>query len=109
METGATTGIFPSDERTRRWLAAQGREDDFVELAADPGARYDELETIDLGELEPLIALPSSPGNVVPVREVAGTATKQVCVGSSVNSSYEDLPSSPPSCAGARCIRTSST
>jgi len=91
METGATTGIFPSDERTRAWLADQGREDEFVELAADPGVVYEELETIELGELEPLIALPSSPGNVVPVREAAGTATKQVCVGSSVNSSFEDL------------------
>jgi aconitate hydratase len=91
METGATTGIFPSDEQARRWLAAQGRDAEFVELAADPGARYDETEEIDLGELEPLIAAPSSPGNVVPVREVAGTPTRQVCVGSSVNSSYEDL------------------
>jgi aconitate hydratase len=91
METGATTGLFPSDERTRAWLAGQGREDEFVPLAADPGAAYDEVETIELGALEPLIALPSSPGNVVPVREAAGTATKQVCVGSSVNSSFEDL------------------
>ncbi len=91
METGATTGIFPSDERTRQWLAAQGREDQFVDLAADLGAAYDEEETVDLGDLEPLIALPSSPGNVVPVREAAGTETRQVCVGSSVNSSYEDL------------------
>jgi aconitate hydratase len=62
-----------------------------VELSADPGARFDEAETIELGELEPLIALPSSPGNVVPVREAAGIPTRQVCVGSSVNSSYEDL------------------
>jgi aconitate hydratase len=91
MESGATTGIFPSDDRTREWLATQGREDDFSELAADEGAAYDEVETIELGELEPLIALPSSPGNVVLVREVAGTATSQVCVGSSVNSSFEDL------------------
>ena len=91
METGATTGLFPSDERTREWLAAQQREEQFVELAADEGVEYDEVETIDLGELEPLVALPSSPGNVVPVREAAGTATKQVCVGSSVNSSFEDL------------------
>jgi aconitate hydratase len=91
METGATTGIFPSDERIREWLSAQGRDDDFVELAADDGAAYDELEVIDLGELEPLIALPSSPGNVVPVAEVAGTTARQVCVGSSVNSSYEDV------------------
>ena len=91
METGATTGIFPSDEQTRRWLASQGREAEFVELAADPGARYDEAEEIDLAELEPLIAQPSSPENVVPVREAAGIPTRQVCVGSSVNSSYEDL------------------
>src|SRR5581483_6082153 len=91
METGATTGIFPSDGRTRAWLTAQGRDDEFVELAADPGAVYEETETIELGELEPLIALPSSPGNVVPVREAAGTPTRQVCVGSSVNSSFEDV------------------
>jgi len=91
METGATTGIFPSDARTREWLAAQKRSGEFVELAADDDSEYDEVETIDLGELEPLIALPSSPGNVVPVREEAGTATRQVCVGSSVNSSFEDL------------------
>jgi predicted aconitate hydratase len=91
METGATTGIFPSDERTRAWLGEQGRADEWIELAADQGAEYDELETIDLGELEPLIACPHSPGNVVPVREAAGVETTQVCVGSSVNSSYEDL------------------
>jgi predicted aconitate hydratase len=91
METGATTGIFPSDERTRAWLAEQGREDEWVELAADAGAEYDEVEMIDLAELEPLIACPSSPGNVVPVREAEGVEATQVCVGSSVNSSYEDL------------------
>ena len=91
METGATTGIFPSDERTRDWLAEQGREKEWLALSADAGAAYDEVETIDLAELEPLIACPSSPGNVVPVREAAGVETTQVCVGSSVNSSYEDL------------------
>ena len=91
VETGATTAVFPSDEQTRRWLAWQRREEDFVELAAEPGARYDELEVIELDALEPLIACPRSPGNVVPVRHVAGTRTAQVCVGSSVNSSYEDL------------------
>ena len=91
METGATTGIFPSDKQTRAWLEAQGRGEDWLELAADEGAAYDETERIDLGELEPLIASPSSPGNVVPVREAAGEVTRQVCVGSSVNSSYEDL------------------
>jgi aconitate hydratase len=90
-EVGATAAVFPSDERVREWLAAQGREDDYAPLAADPGASYDEVEVIELSELEPLIAKPSSPGNVVPVREIAGTETAQVCVGSSVNSSYGDL------------------
>jgi aconitate hydratase len=91
METGATTGIFPSDSRTQEWLELQGRGDEFVHLAADPGAAYDELEVIELDELEPLIAQPSSPGNVVPVSETAGLPTRQVCVGSSVNSSFEDV------------------
>jgi aconitate hydratase len=91
VETGATAGVFPSDEETRRWLAAQGREDDFRPLAADPGAGYDAVERLDLSRLEPLVAVPHSPGDVVPVAEVAGTPVVQVCVGSSVNSSYEDL------------------
>jgi aconitate hydratase len=91
METGATTGVFPSDARTREWLEAQRRADAWVPLAADADAAYDEVETIDLSSLDPLIACPSSPGNVVPVREVAGTPVGQVCVGSSVNSGYEDL------------------
>jgi aconitate hydratase len=90
-ELGATAAVFPSDERTREWLEAQRREDDYTPLAADSGAPYDEDEVIELPELEPLIAKPTSPGNVVPVREVAGTQPVQVCVGSSVNSSYEDL------------------
>jgi aconitate hydratase len=90
-ELGATAAVFPGDERVREWLAAQGREDDHVPLAADPGTTYDGVEVIDLSELEPLIAKPTSPDNVVPVREVAGTKTAQVCVGSSVNSSYGDL------------------
>ncbi len=90
-ELGATTGIFPSDRRTKEWLIEQQRPGDFVELAADPGATYEEREVIDLATLEPLIAKPSSPGNVVPVREVAGTKVQQVCVGSSVNSGYSDL------------------
>ena len=90
-ELGATAAVFPSDERVREWLAGQEREEEYLSLAADPGSSYDEVEVVDLPELEPLIARPSSPGNVVPVREVAGTETVQVCVGSSVNSSYEDL------------------
>ncbi len=90
-ELGATTGVFPSDERTREWLRMQQREEDFVELSTDDGADYDEHEHIELDELEPLIAQPHSPGNVVPVSEVAGTKAAQVCIGSSVNSGFEDL------------------
>src|SRR6185295_6136784 len=91
VEAGATAGVFPSDEETRRWLESQDRGDEHRPLAADPGAAYDEVERIDLSALVPLVALPSSPGNVVPVAEAAGTPVVQVCVGSSVNSSYEDL------------------
>jgi len=90
-ELGATTGIFPSDERTREWLDGQKRPQQWKALSADGVATYDEVEVIDLAKLEPLIAKPSSPGNVVPVREVAGIKVQQVCVGSSVNSGYEDL------------------
>src|SRR5215204_4862846 len=90
-ELGATAAVFPSDERAREWLGAQRREEDFVPLAADPDAPYEEHEVVDLSGLEPLIARPTSPDNVVPVREIAGTETVQVCVGSSVNSSYGDL------------------
>jgi aconitate hydratase len=90
-ELGATSSIFPSDERTREYLEAQGRGRVWRELAADEGASYDEDLTLDLGAVEPLIAKPSSPGNVVPVREVAGTRVDQVIVGSSVNSSFRDL------------------
>ncbi len=90
-ETGATTSIFPSDERTRGYLEAQGRGAEWIPLAADEGAEYDERIEIDLSKLEPLIARPSSPGNVVPVREVAGTQVHQAIVGSSVNSSFRDL------------------
>src|SRR5574337_432478 len=90
-ETGATTSIFPSDERTREYLIAQGRGDAWTPLAADEGAEYDEHAEIDLAKVEPLIAKPSSPGNVVPVREVAGARVDQAIVGSSVNSSFRDL------------------
>ena len=90
-ETGATTSLFPSDERTREYLIAQGRGDVWAPLAADEGATYDEYAEIDLSKIEPLIAKPSSPGNVVPVREVAGTKVDQAIVGSSVNSSFRDL------------------
>ncbi|MEK7861223.1 MAG: aconitate hydratase [Chloroflexota bacterium] len=90
-ELGATTSVFPSDQQTRRYLEAQGRGDAWVALSADDGATYDEEVEIDLDHLEPLIALPHSPDNVVPVREVAGTPVQQVAIGSCTNSSYRDL------------------
>ncbi|HWQ69063.1 MAG TPA: aconitate hydratase [Patescibacteria group bacterium] len=90
-ELGATTSIFPSDEQTRRYLAAQGREGSWVALAPDPDATYDELLEIDLDRLEPMVARPSSPDNVCPVSEVEGTKISQVCVGSCTNSSFRDL------------------
>ena len=90
-ELGATSSIFPSDGRTRAYLKAEGREADWKELSADPGAEYDETDEIDLSSLEPLIACPSSPGNVVPVRQVAGKKVHQVIVGSSANGSFRDL------------------
>jgi aconitate hydratase len=91
LELGATAGIFPADGRTREWLEEQQRAEDFRELIPDPSATYEEEMVIDLASLEPLIAKPRNPDNVVPVREVKGTKVAQVCVGSSVNSSYEDL------------------
>jgi aconitate hydratase len=91
QELGATAGIFPADGRTREWLEAQERNGDFRELLPDDGCTYQDEMVIDLAALEPLIAKPRNPDNVVPVREVAGTKVAQVCVGSSVNSSYEDL------------------
>ncbi|MBN1916727.1 MAG: aconitate hydratase [Verrucomicrobia bacterium] len=90
-ELGATTSIFPSDEVTRDFLRAQQREQDWTPFAADPDAAYDESLTVNLDALEPLIAKPHSPDNVVPVRDVAGTGCAQVCVGSCTNSSYQDL------------------
>ncbi len=90
-ELGATTSIFPSDERTREYLARQGREEVWRELSEDPDAEYDFLEEIDLSSLEPMVARPHSPDNVCPVSEVAGTKVHQVIVGSCTNSSYRDL------------------
>jgi aconitate hydratase len=90
-ELGATSAVFPPDDKTRDWLALQQREDDFSEMGPDDGAEYDERVDIDLGELGPLVAKPSNPDNVVPVEEVAGTELAQVCIGSSVNSGYFDL------------------
>lgn len=92
-ELGATTTVFPSDDEVRRFLEAHGRGSDWVELKADAddASIYDIHDEIDLGTLEPLVALPSSPGNVVPVREVAGTDIYQVVLGSSANPGYRDF------------------
>jgi aconitate hydratase len=85
-ELGATTAVFPPDERTREWLRVQDREDDFEELEPDDGAEYDERVEIDLSELGPLVAKPHNPDNVVPVEELAGTEVAQVCIRSSPRS-----------------------
>jgi aconitate hydratase len=90
-ELGATTTVFPSDEAVREFLRAEGREGDWVEVVADEGAGYDIEETIDLSQIEPLIAMPSSPGNVVGVREVAGEEIAQAVIGSSANPGLRDF------------------
>ncbi len=90
-ELGATTSLFPSDHRTREFLEAQGRGQVWQELAADPDAAYDEYEEIDLATVEPLIACPSSPDNVVRVADMEGLKVDQVLVGSSANSAFRDL------------------
>jgi aconitate hydratase len=90
-ELGATTSVFPADDEVRRFLTAQAREEDHAHLVADDGATYDHTERIDLSELVPLIALPTSPGNVVPVREVAGEPIAQAYIGSSANPGYRDF------------------
>lgn len=101
-ELGATTTVFPSDEQTRRFLRQQGRESDWRPLQADEGAQYDEHDSIDLSALEPLIALPSSPGNVVPVSEVAGRAIYQSYIGSSANPGLRDFGIAAGIVAGRR-------
>lgn len=90
-ELGATTTVFPSDEAVRDFLRAEDREDDWAELVADDGAGYDVEDSIDLSKIEPLIAKPSSPGNVVPVREVAGEEIAQAVIGSSANPGLRDF------------------
>ncbi|MBO9703186.1 MAG: aconitate hydratase [Sporocytophaga sp.] len=90
-ELGATTTVFPSDQEVKRFLKAQEREKDWIELIADEGASYDLTDEINLSELEPLIACPSSPGNVVKVKDVAGTQISQVVIGSSANPGLRDF------------------
>lgn len=90
-ELGATTSIFPSDEVTREFLKAEGREVDFTPLASDADAVYDKVIDINLSELKPLIACPHSPDNVVTVESLKGTKVDQVCIGSCTNSSLYDM------------------
>jgi aconitate hydratase len=90
-EMGVTTSLFPSDEETRRFLAAQGREDQWVELVAAADAVYDRIVELDLGTIEPLAAAPHSPGNVVAVRDLGAIKVHQVEIGSCTNSSYKDM------------------
>ena len=90
-ELGATTSIFPSDETTLRFLKAQGREEDYVPLSADPDAVYDEEVNIDLSKLVPLAACPHSPDNIKTIEEIGAIKVDQVCIGSCTNSSLQDL------------------
>ncbi len=90
-ETGATTSLFPADNITLDYLKRQGRESDFEEVLPGPEAEYEERIEIDLSSVEPMTALPGSPGNVVPIREVGDVKVRQVLIGSCTNSSYRDL------------------
>ncbi len=90
-ELGATTSIFPSDEITKQFLIAEGRGEDYVELSSDEDAEYDRIIDINLSELEPLIACPHSPDNIVTVASLKGTKVDQVCIGSCTNSSLMDM------------------
>lgn len=90
-ELGATTSIFPSDEITKEFLKAQGREEDYTELSSDADAEYDEVIDIKLDELKPLAACPHSPDNIKTIEELSGKEINQVCIGSCTNSSYRDM------------------
>ena len=90
-ELGVTTSVFPSDKVTKRFLAAQGRAEDFVEILPDRGAKYDDTFTVDLSKLEPLMAAPHSPGNIVTVKSMKGKKVNQIMIGSCTNSSYRDI------------------
>jgi aconitate hydratase len=90
-DLGGTAGVFPPDAKTREWLERQNRAEDYTELKPDDDSEYDDRVEIDLAGLGPLVAKPHNPDNVVGVEEVAGTPLAQVCIGSSVNSGYNDL------------------
>ncbi|DAC72318.1 MAG TPA: aconitate hydratase [Thermoplasmata archaeon] len=90
-ECGVTTSVFPSDEITKQFLKAQGREKDWIELKADDDSSYDRVVDINLSELQPLAATPHSPGNIKKIRDIQGLSVDQVCIGSCTNSSYTDM------------------
>ncbi len=90
-ELGCTTSVFPSDEKTRAFLRAEGREKDYTELKADNDASYDELIELDLSELDPMVAKPHMPDNVESVAQAGPIKVDQVCIGSCTNSSYQDM------------------
>lgn len=90
-ELGVTFSIFPSDNQTKRFLKAQGREDGWIRLKADPSAKYERVIDIDLSTLEPHVAQPHSPDNIARISDIAGLPADQVCIGSCTNSSYTDL------------------
>lgn len=90
-ELGATTSIFPTDEKTKEYLIQQGREDDFIEVKADADAVYDQTLEVDLSALVPMVAQPNSPDAVVPVKDIAGLKINQVVIGSCTNSSFADM------------------
>ncbi|MCA0971185.1 aconitate hydratase [Halobacillus litoralis] len=90
-ELGATGTVFPSDDETKRFMKLQGREDEWIELKADDGAQYDVHDELDLSTVGPMVAKPSSPGNVVPVEEVEGESIYQSYIGSSANPGYRDF------------------
>src|SRR5699024_9361835 len=100
--SGATGAVFPSDEEVKRFLKTQGRGKDWIELKADEDATYDIEEELNLSELEPLIAKPSSPGNVVAVTEVAGSPIYQSYIGSSANPGYRDFAIAAEMVAGKK-------
>jgi aconitate hydratase len=102
-ELGATTSMFPSDQRTKEFLESQGRGDVWTEIVADSDAQYSDVIEIDLSALEPMIAAPSSPDNVKKVSEVEGVDVAQVIVGSSVNSSFRDLMVTAKAVEGRHC------
>jgi aconitate hydratase len=90
-ELGVTTSVFPSDAVTKQFLTAQGRAKDFVEIVPDKGAKYDDTFTIDLSKVEPLMAAPHSPGNIITVKSMKGKKVNQILIGSCTNSSYRDI------------------